>query len=58
MKFKDYLRIIKCKKADITWFYLVIMAVGLIGLIVMIIIIAKSKGKMDEIVETFKNWFS
>lgn len=58
MEIKKQAKFIKNKKADVEWFYLVLMIIGLITLIVLSIILFKSKGKMDEIVETFRNWFS
>lgn len=58
MTIKKQAKFIKNKKADVEWFYLVLMIIGLITLIVLSIILFKSKGKMDEIVETFRGWFS
>ncbi len=58
MAIKKQAKFIKNKKADVEWFYLVLMIIGLITLIVLSIILFKSKGKMDEIVETFRGWFS
>ncbi len=47
----------KSRKADVEINYLVLMIIGLLALIILGIILFKSKLKMDDIVETFRSWF-
>ena len=52
------MRSIKSKKAEISWFYIVMMVVGIIGLIVVLSILFQSKSKMGETVSFFQSLFS
>ncbi|HIH42462.1 TPA: hypothetical protein HA246_02340 [Candidatus Woesearchaeota archaeon] len=47
----------KRRKADVEINYLVLMIIGLVALVILAIILFKSKLKMDDIVETFRGWF-
>jgi hypothetical protein len=55
MKLIQYL---KNRKGEISWFYIVMMVVGLIGLMVLLSILFKGKGKMGETVGFFRDLFS
>ena len=47
----------RSRKADVEIHYIVLMIIGLVALVILAIILFKSKLKMDDIVETFRSWF-